>query len=331
MEVLKNSTRLVGLNIKECDNWNKIIKKVLDFNIASLKSLEVTIDEGYFCDHDHCNEYHKTYFPIEVIQALVESKIKLHTLKIKGFSVEPTDVIEVSKMESLKTLSILETKQKFVNHKVIEALAMNTNQLESIEIFDRQKTKHNQDDRDYNFDDYCSGFSNDNLEENYKTALNKLFERKQSTLKSIKMFNLGNSYCSMPGTPCVPLTNLSFCQNLEEFCGNLHSHDLKTLATLPKLKKLKLFRLDRLNDLEYLLSNMNLSKLKYLSLYKLGKCLKHLCHFIIFDKFSRKNENKTQKSFEDYLMKQDLQEFRRYKRMKENFKKWCENNPGYGY
>ena len=36
-------------------------------------------------------------------------------------------------------------------------------------------------------------------------------------------------------------------------------------------------------------------------------------------------------SFEDYVIEQDLQEYKRYKLMKEDFREWCENNPGYGY
>ena len=210
-----------------------------------------------------------------------------------------------------------------------------------------------------------------------------------TTLKSFKIFNLGGSYCRNAEKPCVPLEDLTFCQNLEEFYGYLHSHDLETLATLPNLKKLILFELDSIDDLEDLLSDMNLSKLKYLSLHETKNCeelgnhqfpalerlciphmskdsmiqlikncpnlksiqfpsgnynynipdaifykiFKHKNILFIFDKVNRKNDEEitTQKLFEDYVMEQDLQEFRRYKIMKEDFKEWCRNNPGYGY
>ena len=57
---------------------------------------------------------------------------------------------------------------------------------------------------------------------------------------------------------------------------------------------------------------------------------KHKNILFIFDKVSGKNHMEST-SFEDYVIEQDLQEFKRYKRMKEEFKKWCEDNPGYGY
>ena len=396
MQVLDRSTGLVGISIQAGDNWNKIINTILDSNIASLRSLEVSIptDDGYFCDSYHCDYYHGTRFPIELIQALNVSKIKLNTLKLKGFIIEPEVMIEISKMESLKTLSILDTKQKVLSHEVILALAMNANQLESIEIVDKEKTKYDTvDDGDEHFDDVSSGFSLEQCENEYKIALNTLFERKQSSLKCIKIFNLGDSGCRIY-EPCLPLTNLGLCQNLEEFCGNLHDHDLKILSTLPNLIKLKFNNIVSIEDFQYFLSNVNLSKLKYLSLYASGlksvceelksynfTALERLCIsavsiskesvqqlmkncpnlksiqfpggyycyelpkefsynlfkdqdiFIIFDKVRQKDDqiNTDQKSFEEYIIEQDLQEFKRYKRMKEDFSRWCENNPRYGY
>ena len=63
------------------------------------------------------------------------------------------------------------------------------------------------------------------------------------------------------------------------------------------------------------------------------KIFKHKNILFIFTKVNGKNDEERfrQKLFEDYVIEQDLQEFRRYKRMKEDFKEWCENNPGYGY
>ena len=55
--------------------------------------------------------------------------------------------------------------------------------------------------------------------------------------------------------------------------------------------------------------------------------------FIIFDEAIPENDqnNCTQKSFEDYLVAHDLKEFKRYRRVKKDFSKWCETNFGYGY
>ena len=216
MKVLNRSTGLVGLSLINCDKWKKTITQVSYSNIVNLKSLEVSIDDdGYFCDYDHCDEYHGTTFPFQLIQALNGSKIELQTLKIKGFLIDDKVMFEISKMKSLKTLSILDAKQQVLTPNILESLAISCNQLENIEIYDREKTKYNQDDDDYDFSDDRIAFYGENVENNYKTALNTLFEEKSSTLKSIKIFNLGESYCRRPKKQCVPLTNLTFCQNLE--------------------------------------------------------------------------------------------------------------------
>lgn len=60
------------------------------------------------------------------------------------------------------------------------------------------------------------------------------------------------------------------------------------------------------------------------------KIFKHKNILFIFDKVSGKNDMEST-SFEDYVIEQDLQEHKRYKLMKEDFREWCENNPGYGY
>ena len=200
---------------------------------------------------------------------------------------------------------------------------------------------------------------------------------------------MGTPHCMLPKYPCEPLTNLQLCQNLEEFRGSLHSHDLKTLSELPNLKKLKLKRLEGRKALEYLLNHMNLSKLKHFylksncdelarhhfpalerlcltSAYMADESLEELIKncpslksiqfpngiyhntisnevlckifkdkdiFIIFDAVIHKNnwESTQQKSFEDYLIENDLIAFRKYNRMKKDFLKWCKNNIGYGY
>ena len=366
LAVLKHSTGLVGLTINQTDQWKNIVQEVLESDIKSLKSLNIITTGSY-----------STEFPIELIQALNESKIELDTLILTKFIVKPKTMIEISKMKSLKTLSILDTKQKALNPKVIEAFARNANQLENIEINDKDNFRGPELDK-------------------YRVALNNLFESKKSTLKSIKKLNLGSPHCSsvVYSSTCIPFENLMLCQNLEEFCGNLHPHDLKALSRLPNLKKLRFngFELDSTN----VLIDINKSKLKYLCLdgkveesvlasqyfpalerlcletriymtmENLEKLIKNapnlksiqfsnviyggrlffnlpneflykICKdeniFIIFGHILGKNPKNSaeQKSFEDYLIENDVNVFRKYNRMKKDFLKWCENNSRYGY
>ena len=402
MKILKRSTGLVGLSMKQTSyygnsDWVGITRQALKANIKSLKTLHISIKDGHCdCNFSTCEVVHGTNFDpelVELVQALKVSKIILHTLKLKGFMMNPKVLIEISKLKSLKTLSIMDTKQTVVTLEVIESFIKNSNQLEAIEIIDKDKDKYNFEDTD----DF--GEDEESANDEMKAALNELFGKKNSMLKSIKLLNLGvDRYFSRAGSnhQCVPLDQLSLCQNLEEFCGNLHSCDIKTLSTLPNLKKLKFNGIGciQIQDLEYVLSNMDLSKLKYLSLYdkqyireplheKLAShsfsALERLCiksmskkslkqlikscpklksiqfpsgnfyHeipnkvlynafkdkriFIIFDKAIKGNDkkNREQKSFEDYLEAHDLKEFKRYRRVKNDFSKWCETNFGYGY
>ena len=101
---------------------------------------------------------------------------------------EPQVLIEISKLKSLKTLSITDTKQTVVTLEVIESFTKNDNQLEAIEIIDKKKTKHNFEDTDDFGDD--DGSANGKM----KAALNELFDRKNSMLKSIKLLNLGKGH-----------------------------------------------------------------------------------------------------------------------------------------
>ena len=119
IHVLKCSTGLVGINIKQSGMWNVIVQEVFNLDIPSLKSLNIVSPEGFHCAFPDCESegyyvcnheyyYQGTEFPIEWIQALNESKrIKLDTLMLKDFIVKPNTINEISKLESLKTFDIL--------------------------------------------------------------------------------------------------------------------------------------------------------------------------------------------------------------------------------
>ena len=122
IHVLKHSTGLVGLTIKQSRMWKVIVQEVLNLDLTSLKSLNIVSPEGFYCTFPECESknyyacvhefdyhyYNGTEFPIEWIQALNESKkIKLDTLILKDFIVKPNTINEIGKMESLKTLNII--------------------------------------------------------------------------------------------------------------------------------------------------------------------------------------------------------------------------------
>ena len=43
------------------------------------------------------------------------------------------------------------------------------------------------------------------------------------------------------------------------------------------------------------------------------------------------DESEEQINFREYLIENDLNAYRKYSKMKEDFSKWCEDNVGYGF
>ena len=130
IEILKRSTGLVGLSIKQTysfgyADWVKVTKQVLKSNIKRLKILEISIKDGHCdCNFSTCDVVHGTDLDqelVELAQGLKASKIELHTLKLKGFMLNSKVLIEISKLKSLKTLGIMDTKQTVVTPEVIKS------------------------------------------------------------------------------------------------------------------------------------------------------------------------------------------------------------------
>ena len=385
MQFLKKCTNLVGLTIDYCktEDWQKIVETAF---IASpnIKYFEILGDGTSECDFNDCDIYHGDELSIEVVKTMKKHKTKLENLLLEGTYVDTNVMDEISKIETLKSLSI-DISKCVLTPEVVESLASNNNQLEILEIDDREKREETDGYDDHGWCDFDDSF--------LRTALNDFFEKKKDTLKIIKRINTGSPYCD-DAMSCESLKNLSLCKNLVEFFGSLHEHELVHLAGLENLQKLKLYEGEYRHGkyLKFALGNMNLSKLKYLSITSIvgkefckelarhhfpglerlsiscpemtskcfqqlikngpnlksiqfaygsreysisNKILHKLCKdtdvLVIFGHVIKNDKNKEQNSFEEYLIENDLIVFRKYKRMKQEFEKWCEDNFEHGF
>ena len=392
MKFLKKCTNLVGLTIDHCstEDWQKIVTNAS----PNMKYLEILGDGTSDCNFKNCHIFHGDQLSIDVVKTMKKRKIKLENLTLNGTYVEIDVMDEISKIETLKSLRILDVTKRFVTPKAIESLAFNKNQLELIEIEKSKKEENHYSYDSDGSDDYNDDFDDDddNDSSGLRKALNHLFEKKKDTLKIIRKINMDSSNCDDIDS-CDSLENLSLCKNLVEFFGSLHEHELVHFAGLENLQKLNIEGLTYREDkyLKLALGSMNLSKLKHLSISSnackefcqelarhyfpalerlyiyspemTSKCFQQLikngpklksiqfgygadCNisnkishklckdtnvFVIFGNVIKNDENKEQKSFEDYLLENDLVVFRKYKKMKEEFEKWCEGNIGYGF
>ena len=401
MKFLKSCKNLVELTIINRLN-NEQRKDVVDAALRAspnLKSLNITgsgSEECYCHDFDapmHVVEEHDGYFgdelDLDVVKTLRKRKTKLENLTLTETYANHLVMDEISKIETLKSLRVLDVETCITTPKVLESLAFNKNQLETIEIDDRNEREEVEGRDDWFHYGSNSSFSPSEL----LVALNQLFKEKQNTLKFIKRLNMeSSSSCKYNDSGCVSLENLSLCQNLVEFCGSLHGHDLIHLAGFQNLQKLKLYGSDYNYDknLKHVWEEMNLSNLKYLSfsfeadknvcnelarhcfpalerlyirkpemndrciLQLIVKCpklksiqfkyrngciitnefLHKICKerdvFVIFGNIND-DESEEQINFTEYLIENDLNAYRKYSKMKEDFSKWCEDNVGYGF
>ena len=156
----------------------------------------------------------------------------------------------------------------------------------------------------------------------------KLYEGEYRHGKYLK-FALGNMNLSK-------LKYLSITSRVgKEFCKELARHNFPELERLsiscpemtskcfqqlikngPNLKSIQFAYGSR----EYSISNKILHKL-----------CKDTDVLVIFGHVIKNDKNKEQNSFEEYLIENDLIVFRKYKRMKQEFEKWCEDNFEYGF
>ena len=194
-----------------------------------------------------------------MIETIRESKNKLEHLELKGTYANEKIMIEISKINSLKSLKVIDTRRVMITPEVVHALAQNENQLEIFEFNDFDPEEHYFEDG-IDLDDY-------KYQTEMNIALNSLLEKKAEKLKIFKK-NYAYQFCKENGKrSCFPLKKFALCQNLEEFCGKLHGHDIAYLSKLTNLKKLSLGLIDFKNQhLKSIFDGTNFSQLKYLSI-----------------------------------------------------------------
>ena len=234
LAILRRSKMLIELVLEDCSaNFSDLfVEEALK---SSQKLTSVTIR--------HSNDrksFAISSLSLEIVGLMKRPESQIKNLEFDGVFVSEVCTIEISKIKTLRSLTSRNNYKSILSPKVIKALAENDNQLEEFEfaepVIDKLKTQF---------------------------ALNKLLENKGQHLKLLCL-NLDDPYhCS---SSCLRLTNLSLCQTLEEFWGNLHSHDLEFISKIPKLKKLHLYNTTKgVVEMKKLFRVLDLSELQHLS------------------------------------------------------------------
>ena len=241
----KTSIEIVYHNVYDNIIYEGFDEKVISESILlteKLKSLKISFIP--FNTFDTANQ-----ISMNLIENLMKSNSQLEHLEFKGIYVKPEIMFEISKIKTLKTLKIIDAKRVVFTPEVVNALAENDNQLETVDF----------DDIDYDIWDY--EFFTCQFTNNFNIALNNFIQKKSSTLKYLRKitFECVGELCQH-----ASLENLSLCHRVEEFCGYLTPQDIETLSGLPKLKRLQLQ--DLMKSPKFLLGNLNLAYLQYLKL-----------------------------------------------------------------
>ena len=254
MKVVKRSKNLKEFAIcagkKSVEYWNRLVLKALKISIY-LESLKVSVsisdDQVPYRYRDENNPDYSLSF--EVLDAIKKRK-SLKVLHLQDLRIKPQIGIEISQMKHLKSLQLSYGPVTIITPEIVIGIANNFNQLENIELWDWQ-------------------FSLPHLGNQFRVALNNLFENNCKTLKRIKIC-VWPLHCQKilfkDQQKCVSLQNLALCQNLEEFSGAVHGHDLNVISKSQTLKKLEIEYTDEENLRDLLSKKMNLPNLKILSI-----------------------------------------------------------------
>ena len=176
-------------------------------NLKSLQFFKPKIYKYYF-DAEKCHQ--------KIVNYLNQSKTKLEQFDIEDFYyVKPEILIEISKIKTLKSIKITDPTPKILN-----AFAKSECQLENIEF---QDTKPDQAL-------YSISYGKEERKK-LSNALNNLLKEKSKTLKKLVSVK-----CRIFRDSTIPLTNLSLCQNLDEFYGVVQPREYEILAKLPRLE-----------------------------------------------------------------------------------------------
>ena len=248
MKLLSGCKNMVEFSIEEklCDKYQfmSCIIKALESS-EKLKSLKISTKHNINPELRYGFGHKIEAISSKFLEHLEKMKDKLEHLEFEKIIIRNLHGL-ICKMKNLKSLSIKNRDQ--FDDQFIENLGNSENQLEKIEwnqILLDSKGK-------------------------VEKAFNNLLFHKQDTLKSIKIVYSNQCYGVVFSKQ---MSNLSFCQNLEEFTGSLYNSHTKYLSSLQNLKILNIEVANvyaSQNENGTLLHGMKLPKLKNLSVKLYG-------------------------------------------------------------
>ena len=234
---------------KSLDYWNGLVTKVLKIH-KNLESLKISVSDDQV-PHRIRHENNSKYSLSPNIMDILEKKQNLKVLQLKGLMIKNEIGMQICRMRNLKFLHLSYDDRAIVSPYFVDLIADNLNQLETIEIFTGEYS-----------DDY------DGIK--FRSAFNNLFRNNCKTLKKINV-RIMPYFCrslemKFYQPECVTLKSLDLCQNLEEFRGPAHGHDLKLICESQILKKLELKDITQHNLEDILSHGMSLPNLKHLAI-----------------------------------------------------------------
>ena len=171
---------------------------------------------------------------------------KLENVEFRSFRVDGQTMIEISKVKTLKSLTIHTKWIMTFSPQLFTTLAESENQLEEIDFQYISKTVTNRNE--------------------IRSNMNNLLKMKGQTMKFLGLV-MNDGPCI---DNCVSLESLSLCKNLTKFHGYLHPHDFGHFSELKNIETLILDcrHYSSSIDIIPLFNQMNLVKLKHLSFQK---------------------------------------------------------------
>ena len=330
----------------------------------NLKSLEFWNDEWENCKFDGVDYQLGRELDMRFILALKKSNAKLEHLELQGYSVPLEVMIQISKMKTLKTFKISDARKVVITSEFVKALAQNENQLENIEFNDFDRFIYSPD---FSFEQEKSDALNRELNNLLNKKSNTLKSLKHLTwdgiedsevpLTNLKMCQNLEEFCGrlrphdveilieLPRLQKLKLThlenpkylldylNLDFLKYLS-LAGPYHGeakniiYQELQMHNLPALQRLFLNNPPKVSEEFFLNLISNAPNLKSIQL-KGSECPVSFQFMRNFFKKSNIFVCFNSKSFEEYLIENDLIVFRKYNRMKNAFVEWRSNNPEY--
>ena len=364
MNILKHSTAPVKLiNKNFLGSFPHIIEAIS--LTQNLKSLEFHNNYHWIKLKDGDMDYEEgVQFYMELVTALKDSKAKLEHLELKGFYVKSDVMIEITKIKTLKTFKISDARKVVITPEVLNSFAQNENQIENVEFDDIGPNGCY--DPDFSISEKSNERKKamNNFLYNKSNTLKSLkhltwdgIEDSEVPLTNLKMCQNLEEFCGrlrphdveilieLPRLQKLKLThlenpkylldylNLDFLKYLS-LAGPYHGeakniiYQELQMHNLPALQRLFLNNPPKVSEEFFLNLISNAPNLKSIQL-KGSECPVSFQFMRNFFKKSNIFVCFNSKSFEEYLIENDLIVFRKYNRMKNAFVEWSSNNPEY--